>query len=757
MKLQRLAATNSVMKNQRFTVQPDTRRATGLANNDVYLESGFTSEVRPARSSMFEPDSYLNRELSWLNFNRRVLHEASDPRTPLLERTKFLAIVSANIDEFYMKRMGGLKRKIGAGITKAAIDGRTPELQFEQCRSLLLSLQKEKEAVYYTVLEELALHGIHLCSYSGLPVSEQQALHDYYVLNILPLITPFVIDQCHPFPFISNLSLNVFVEMKRSDHPGMLHARVKIPVGNGVPRFVKVGGEQKFVRLEELVIQHIDILFPGVDVIRCEVFRITRNAITENDHSDTQDMLEMITSELRDRRFAPVVRLQTSASMCSPLKRTLANHLELDEEKDVYQSAAMVCMADLMEIASLDIPALRYAPHGSVNNVELENHSSIFEAIKVTGSILLQHPYESFATSVERLVLESSQDPQVAAIKMTLYRTSADTKILDYLIAAARNGKQVAVIVELKARFDEEANIGWATRLERAGVHVGYGVADLKTHCKTILILRKEEDRLRRYAHIGTGNYHAGTAKQYSDIGLLTCDDQLTEDLSELFNYLTTGCHPQRSYTRIIAAPLVIKFALLDKIEREISRHSEDSPGLIRLKTNALEDPDITAALYTASCAGVKVELIVRDICRLRPGVAGLSENIRVVSVVGRYLEHSRIYYFRNDGDEEYYIGSADLMTRNLERRVELLIPVCNADARNTLNRMLDLQLGDTNSAWDMQTDGNYLPRRSPECDASLSCQEMAFHDAQERYENWLVSHVPAPTKLHRQWLRLCF
>ncbi|MFK7994429.1 MAG: polyphosphate kinase 1 [Granulosicoccus sp.] len=757
MKLRSPVAASTVMKNERTNAKFSAKLATGVALNDASLENYLATNATFDRSSIFQPDSYLNRELSWLKFNRRVLYQAGDTRTPLLERVKFLAIISANIDEFYMKRIGGLKQQIGSGSKKTTIDGRTPALQLEQCRSLLFSLQKEKEAIFNTVLNELTEHGIYLCSCSTLATSEQLALHDYYQSNIRPLLTPIVIDRYRPFPFISNLSLNLFVQMRRPDYPGMLHARVKIPIGNGVPRFVKVGEGTKFVRLEELIIQHIDGLFPGAEVIACEVFRITRNAVTENDHSETQDLLEIITSELRDRRFAPVVRLQTSDSMASPLKRTLTNHLGLDRDKDVFQSAAMVCMSDLMEIASIDIPALHDAPYRPIDNVKTEQYTSIFKAIRVTGSILLQHPYESFTTSVERLVLEASQDPKVAAIKMTLYRTSADTKILDYLTAAARNGKQVAVVVELKARFDEEANIRWATHLELAGVHVSYGVAGLKTHCKTILVIRKEQNGLRRYAHIGTGNYHAGTAKQYSDIGLLTCDDQLTADLSELFNYLTTGCHPQHSYRQIMAAPLVTKFTLLEKIKREIARHSEDSPGLIRLKTNALEDSSITAALYAASCAGVKVELIVRDICRLRPGVAGLSENIRVVSVVGRYLEHSRIYHFRNGGDEEYYIGSADLMTRNLERRIELLVPVSNTDARYALNQVLESQFSDTYSAWDMQTDGNYLPRRSLESSASLSCQEIAIQYARERHDNWQKKQALESSELNRQWLRLCF
>ena len=743
------------MKSRRTqaTIEP----AAEIAVDDTHQMIESSTPKSLGGPTVFSSECFLNRELSWINFNRRVLSEAASSRTPLLERVKFLAIVSANIDEFYMKRLGGLKQQIGAGVTQLTVDGRTPNKQLEQCRAMLLTLQKDKEAIYYTVVAELYQRDIQLCTYSELEKHEKLELKRYYEFNVRPLITPLVVDQSHPFPFISNLSLNLLVAMKRDDHPGVLEARIKIPTGAGVPRFVQIGSNYKFVRLEELIINHIDTLFPCTDIISCDVFRVTRNAITENDHSGMEDMLDIIETELRNRKFAPVVRLQTSTFMDPLRKRSLATQLELDMENDVFESAALVSMSDLMEIASLDIPSLHDAPNQPINNVRIDNYSSIFKAIRTAGSILLQHPYESFVTSVERFVREASQDSDVAAIKMTLYRTSADTKILKYLINAARNGKQVAVIVELKARFDEEANIRWATHLERAGVHVSYGVANLKTHCKTVLVIRKENDSLQQYAHIGTGNYHAGTARMYSDIGLLTCDSVLTADLAELFNYLTTGCHPQRNYEKIMAAPQVIKNALLAKIEREITKHSNDLPGLIRLKTNALEDPDITTALYKASNAGVKIELIVRDICRLKPGVEDLSKNIHVISIVGRFLEHSRIYYFQNGGDEEYYIGSADLMTRNLERRVELLIPIDNADAKQSLNEILQAQLSDNYCAWDMQLDGQYIQREPTNSLSLFNCQESAISHAKHRAGNAQQVIKSGSEKLASQWLRLCF
>ncbi len=736
------------------SIESDQHGLPKVTIEGLFQESAFDSQLS---AKNFSTDCFLNREFSWINFNRRVLSEAANPRTRLLERVKFLAIVSANIDEFYMKRLGGLKQQIRAGVTRLSIDGRTPEEQLGQCRVMLLSLQKEKEAIYRSVVDELKRHDIQLCSYADLDDSDKQALKQYYKSNVQPLITPLVVDRFHPFPFISNLSLNLLVAMKRDQQSSVLEARIKVPIGDGVPRFVQIGSAYKFVRVEELIISHIDTLFPCTEIISCDLFQITRNAITENNSSGMEDMLEMIEHELSSRKFAPIVRLQFNPQMHHTRKMSLAAHLGLDVEKDVVESAAMVSMSDLMEIASLDIPELRDTPNQPINNVTIENHTSVFEAIRAAESILLQHPYECFVTSVERFVYEASLDPNVAAIKMTLYRTSSDTKILEYLINAAKNGKQVAVIVELKARFDEEANIRWATRLEQAGVHVSYGVAGLKTHCKTILIVRNEQDGVHRYAHIGTGNYHAGTARLYSDIGLLTCNADITEDLAELFNFLTTGCHPQRNYVKIMAAPMIIKQELLSKIEREITMHSENNPGLIRLKTNALEDPDITVALYRASRVGVTVELIVRDICRLRPAIDGLSDNIHVISIVGRFLEHSRIYFFRNGGAEEYYIGSADLMTRNLERRVELLIPIEHVECKQALRQILEAQLADSYCAWTMQSDGEYKQRKNTNSHTQFNSQENAISQAKKRASGKPESGIVESKKLATQWLRLCF
>jgi polyphosphate kinase len=510
-------------------------------------------------------------------------------------------------------------------------------------------------------------------------------------------------------------------------------ARVKVPIGFGVPRFLRADAEPVFVPLEEVMAHNLDVLFPDMDFEACELFRVTRNANAEQDEEEADDLLAMIESELRDRRFAPIVRLEVAEGM-QPLHRgMLAAELGLDETMDVFEKSWLLGMRDLMEIAALDNPALHDPPHHPVTNAKLEDERNIFHIIRESGPILLQHPYESFGTSVERFVREASRDPKVLAIKMTLYRTSASTRIVDDLIEASRNGKQVAVVVEIKARFDEAANIQWANRLEEAGIHVMYGVVGLKTHSKVILVVRRDFTGLRRYAHIGTGNYHAGTARIYSDFGLLTCDDVIGGDLTELFNYLTTGYKPRRTYHRILAAPRALKGPLLEKIEREIRGHSSDAPGLIRFKVNALEDSDVVEALYRATQAGVRVELIVRDTCRLRPGVPGLSETATVVSIVGRFLEHGRIYYFRNGGDEEYFIGSADLMKRNLESRVEVMAPVSDPALCAELRFILDLQMNDRRSAWEMRADGSYVQRQPRNEVEAVSSQQALIAAAENR------------------------
>jgi polyphosphate kinase len=679
------------------------------------------------------PQLYLNRELTWLEFNRRVLHEAQDERTPLLERVKFISIVSSNLDEFFMKRIGGLKQQLGAGITTLTVDGRTPKQQIEECHVVVRELEAAKQKLLPELLELLGEKGISILRFEDLSVKEKRELSEFYFRNIFPLVTPQSMDPAHPFPFISNLSLNLLVSLRYPKDKDLTLSRVKVPVGSGIPRFLRVGNGSRFVLLEDVMCNNLEMLFPGMHVAACELFRVTRNANTEKNEEQADDLLAMIESELLDRKFAPIVRLEIMKGMDSVRRGMLAAELALDENADVFEVDGMPAMRDLMEIATLEYPELHDTPHHPIDHPRLQSSRNIFHIIRDSGSILLQHPYESFSTSVERFLQEAGDDPKVRAIKMTLYRTSSESRIIDCLIHAAQNGKQVAVVVELKARFDEAANIRFASRLEEAGIHVTYGVVGLKTHCKVILVVRQDYNGLKRYVHIGTGNYHSVTARIYSDLGILTSDEGIGHDATELFNYLTTGYTPSRRYEKILPAPKVLKKKLLSFILREIRLHSEKRPGLIQFKMNALEDADIVRALYQASQAGVRVDLLVRDTCRLRPGLPGISENIRVISIVGRFLEHARIYYFRNGGKEQFLIGSADAMKRNLEARVEVVAPVEERKLSEELRTFLNTQLNDMRSAWDMRPDGTYVQRSPVGSADSRGSQEQLIALAEKR------------------------
>ena len=540
----------------------------------------------------------------------------------------------------------------------------------------------------------------------------------------------------HPFPFISNLSINLLLTLNSASGPDMQFARVKVPVGVSTSRFIPVPGRPDgFVRLEDLLCCNLDMLFPGMEIVRCDLFRVTRNANTELDEEEADDLVEMIETELKERRFAPIVRMQVLEGMPAFQRGRLAAELNINENDDVFVVPEMLAMRDLFELSKLDYPHLHDPTHHPVVHPLLETERNIFHIIRDAGSILLQHPYESFSSSVERFLRDAAADPKVHGIKMTLYRTSSQSRIIDALLLAAQNGKQVAVVVELKARFDEATNLRLAELMERAGIHVTYGVVGLKTHCKVIMIVRQDFNALRRYVHIGTGNYHADTARIYTDIGLLSCSEALGHDVTELFNYLTTGFKPRRKYTRLLTAPRFLKQALLAKIEREAKLHSVHGGGLIQFKINALEDGDIVKALYLASQAGVTIDLIVRDTCRLRPGIRGVSETIRVISIVGRFLEHSRIYYFRNSGEEEYFISSADAMKRNLEARVEVLCPVETPALASEIRAILDVHLRDARSAWDMHPDGSYVQRIPGETEVSGGSHCQLSEYAERRVE----------------------
>ncbi len=694
---------------------------------------------------LLNPEYLLNRELTWLNFNFRVLHEAEDPRVPLLERVKFVAIVSSNLDEFFMKRIGGLKQQVGAGVHRVTEDGRTPRQQIEECYAMVRELERHRRKVFGDLRLELAEHGISVHAFEDVGPEDQSYLREHYLENIYPLVTPQSTDPAHPFPFVSNLSLNLLVTLRHPGETKQFLARVKVPMGTGIPRLLKLPERNAFVTLESVMANTLELLFPGMEIDTCNFFRVTRNANTEREEETADDLMALIESELRERRFAPIVRLEVEKGIAEEYKGMLAAELGLDEEEDVSEVGGLLGLRDLMELLAIDDPELRDPPAVPVDHPLLTTDRPVFHTIRDEGSLLLHLPYHSYSSSVERFLQEAASDPKVRAIKMTLYRTSDDSRAIHHLMDAARNGKQVAVVVELKARFDEAANIQWANRLGSAGIHVTYGVVGLKTHCKSILVVRQDYDGLRRYAHLGTGNYHAETARLYSDIGLLTCDDEIGSDLTELYNYLTTGYKPKRQYNKMWVAPKTLKRSILKSIEREIEIQRDGGEGLIQMKMNALEDADVVRALYEAGKAGVRVDLVIRDTCRLRPGIPGLSDTISVVSIVGRFLEHARIYYFRDGGADHYYIGSADSMKRNLQSRVELLVPVEEPSLRDELRFFLDSQLEDQRNAWEMRADGSYVQRR-PESPDTTGSQALMSDWAERRHKE--------ATRLKRRQIR---
>ena len=680
------------------------------------------------------PELYLNRELTWLQFNRRVLHEGTIPENPLLERLKFFAIFSSNIDEFFMKRIGGLKIQVATGVSTLSVDGHTPSQQLAAARAMVTEIENERDRCLPDLLAQLEENGICILKYNQLNKKEKEEIRQYYIDNIFALVTPQVIDPAHPFPFISNLSLNIQVTIQPDTEEGEpILARIKVPVGTGISRFIQITGTHHFVTLEDVMANNLDLLFPDVKIITHDFFFVVRNAASEREESGANDLMEMIELELRDRRIAPTVRLVVNTGMDEFREGLLAAELGLDPDQDVFEREGLMMQKELMQLAMLPIPELQAPPHFPLNHYRLqERQRSIFHILREAESILLQHPYESFTTSVVRFIEEAVRDPKVRAIKMSLYRTNRETRIVDLLIEAAQNGKQVTVVVELKAKFDEAANIEWAERMEQAGIHVTYGVIGLKTHCKVIMVVRQDYSGIRRYVHIGTGNYHGGTARQYTDLGLITCDEEIGHDVTELFNYLTTGYTPKRNYKKILPAPKHLKRRLLENIKREIRSHTDQDPGLIQIKVNALEDRDLVKALYQASQAGVTVDLIVRDTCRLRPGLAGVSDHITVTSIVGHFLEHSRIFYFRNGGHEEYLIGSADLMQRNLESRVEVVTPITPRHLQEELRLVLNTLLDDSTNTWEMQSDGSYV-KRKPKSGKTSGCQHKMIEYAQAR------------------------
>jgi polyphosphate kinase len=677
-------------------------------------------EAAPAAIDLRDPALYLNRELSWLEFNRRVLHEALDARTPLLERLKFLAIFSGNLDEFFQVRVAGLKQQAAAGIVERTADGMTPEDQLSAISGVVRDLtSRHRQCLMDEVLPALAREGLVLHQrMDDLAPADREHVNAYFQANVFPVLTPLAVDPGHPFPYISNLSLSLAVVLRDVDGEERF-ARVKVP--KILPRWVPLRTPNQFVPLEELIGANLEALFPGVEILGWYTFRITRNTDLQIDHGDeAEDLLSLIQEEVRNRRFAEVVRVEVHASMPASLRDLLL--MEFSEQQDpptrpltsddLYEVAGLMDTADLLALTSLDLPALRDPVFHPVTPPRLATPRNIFDVIR-EGDILLHHPYDSFQTSVERFIQTAAEDPDVLAIKLTLYRTGGDSSIARLLAQAAERGKQVAVLIELQARFDEENNIIWAQRLEDVGVHVSYGVAGLKTHAKIMLVVRREGDTMRRYLHIGTGNYNPKTARVYTDFGLLSAKPELGADLTDLFNVLTGFASPA-GYRKLTVAPRGMRDRFLGMIRREIAHHRAGRPARILAKMNALVDPDIIAALYEASGAGVPIDLIVRGICCLRPGLIGVSDSIRVISIVGRFLEHSRAFYFLNGGDEEVYVGSADWMPRNLDRRIEAVTPIEDPADRQALRDLLLLMWEDNRQAWELRPDGTYEQRRPP-------------------------------------------
>ena len=654
----------------------------------------------------------IDRELSWLAFNERVLELAEDTSNPLLERCRYLAIFSSNLDDFFMIRVASLKRKLDSGLTKKNTAGFTPfELMAEISKKTQELITRQTKCFQTDVLPKLAQNGIEITDWESLNEDEKNYINKIFTNRIFPVLTPLAVDPSHPFPYISGLSLNLAVLVKQPETNEELFARVKVPAS--LPRFIETAefASTRFIPLEKVIIANLHQLFPGMEIEDYYTFRITRNADLELEEEESENLLESMEQELLRRKFGPPVRLEVASDIGSDLLNRLKLELSIREE-DISRYKEPLDLTGLNRIADLDRPELKFAPFRNqvareLREVDPDSNEEFFAAIK-RHEILLHHPYDSFNSSVVRFLEAAATDPNVLAIKQTLYRTSGDSPIVNALIEAAEAGKQVLAVIEIRARFDEQANVRWARKLEDVGVHVVYGLVGFKTHAKLSLIVREEGNTVRRYSHVGTGNYNPKTARMYEDLGILSADDKLGEDLNKLFNQLS-GFAPQYSYNRLLVAPRTIRSGLLERIKREIENKKAGKHAFIRLKLNSLLDEEFVEALYLASMSGVEIDLVIRGICSLLPGIPGVSENIRVRSVLGRFLEHSRIFHFANGGDDEIYIGSADLMDRNLNRRVESLVRITRPEHKKDLIKVFDLYVSSTSSGWHLLPTGKWL------------------------------------------------
>lgn len=725
---------------------PDATR-TGGADVDWQPAPGFAlptavkARPLPEQPALDDPTLYFNQELSWLDFNWRVLWLALDKRTPLLERVRFAAITASNLDEFYQKRVGGLKRQKAAGVRKLTPDGRTPTEQLELIRSAARVMHSTMTETWETQLKPAlaAEANVIISDYDDLNIEQRYLLRDYFRTHFYPILTPLTVDPGHPFPFISNLSLSLAVLLRHPQWHTTHFARLKAPMNHG--RWLRLPGTAGddrvyFLPVEQLIMQNASELFQGMDLLSVHPFRITRNADVRRDEEEAEDLLATISAELRDRRFASVVRMEVDQGMPKHVRDLLMRELELTRDQ-VIEVPGLLDLTGCFQLANLDLPKLRYKawepvmPTRLAQEGQTKDTQTIFDIIR-QGDLLVHHPYESFAASTQRFVEEAAADPGVVAIKQTLYRTSDESPIVAALLRAAERGKQVAVLVEVKARFDEANNIEWAQRLEDAGVHVTYGVMGLKTHSKATLVVRQEPTGLRIYCHMGTGNYHPKTAKLYTDLGLFTCAPDLSYDIVNLFHTLT-GYAPDQRYRRAIVAPRAMRNTFLRLIQQEIDYQQRHGNGRIIAKMNALDDVGIIQELYKASQTGVSIDLIIRGHCRLRPGLPGISENIRVLSILGRFLEHDRVFYFHNNGAPHTFIGSADWRGRNLDERVELIVPVEEPKLQRQLISNLEEALADNRLAWDLHPDGRYVLRWPGRAEKVRNFQQTMMDQAIER------------------------
>lgn len=677
--------------------------------------------------NFLSPELYINRELSWLKFNDRVLEEAEDETHPLLERLKFISIFSSNLDEFFMIRVAGLKEQVAAGVQDTPIDGLSAQEQLDRISSHVhQAVEKQSEILNESILPRLSRKGIRLRKIRSLDKDQKQYLESYFRKRVFPILTPLAVDPTHPFPQLKGLGLNLLVEIKGKKKEGNRTAVVHIP--SSLPRFISVPndkGKFDFVLVEDLIRKYAGTLFPDLSIGKMSEFRITRNADLDLSEAEADDLLKLIEKELRKRRLGTLIRLEVSKEMSSASRKSLIRITGL-EETDVYDISSFLDLSAFMDLLKIPLKQLKDRPFSPTLNRRFVDGENIFETI-CQGDILLHHPYDSFS-HVEDFVMEAAQDPNVLVIKQTLYRTNGDSPIVKALKTAVENGKQVTALIELKARFDEQNNIEWAKELDRSGVNVVYGVLGLKTHCKICMVLRQEGEQIRRYLHLSTGNYNSNTAKIYTDLSLMTCNEEMGEDASELFNLLT-GYSQQKNWRKFLVAPNTLREGIIDQINACIQYHSTEKPSRMIMTMNSLVDPGMISTLYRASCAGVKIELIIRGICCLRPGIKGVSENITVKSIVGRFLEHTRIFSFTYNGQNTILTGSADLMQRNLNRRVELVFPLEEKDVKATCQKILKVMLQDQQKSRFLTSNGEYTLAASE----GINVQEVLIEEADER------------------------